>query len=149
MNREAIERAIPHREPFLLLDRVVEQGEGWLLAEWTVPAQAEWFRGHFPQRPITPGVLLAEHTFQAAAVLISGALGGFNPEDGVPMLTRISDARYRRPVEPGETLTTRVEVDEVVGPAWYMKGRIACGEQPVASLRFALATGDAMGRLEL
>ena len=149
MSLSAIEAAIPHRPPFLFLDRVVDEGEGWLLAEWTVPAGADWLRGHFPGHPLTPGVLLAEHAFQAAAVLIAHALGGFRPEDGVPVLTRITDARYRRPVGPGETLATRVEVDQCVGPAWHLKARIACGADKVATLSFVLAASGAFRKLGL
>ena len=149
MNKTDIEAAIPHRAPFLFLDRVIEAGEDWLLAEWTVPKDADWLRGHFPGQPVTPGVLLAEHTFQAAAVLISNSLGDLAAEDGVPVLTRISDARYRRRVEPGDTLVTRVEVDEIVGPAWYMKGRISCADAKVATLRFVLTSSGAIERLEL
>ena len=149
MSRAAIEAAIPHRAPFLFLDRIVDEGEGWLAAEWTVPAGADWLRGHFPGRPVTPGVLLAEHAFQAGAVLIAHALGGLRPEDGVPVLARISDARYRRPVAPGETLSTRVEVEERVGPAWHMSGAIKRGADKVASLRFVLTSSGAVERLGL
>ncbi|MEM7307542.1 MAG: 3-hydroxyacyl-ACP dehydratase FabZ family protein [Planctomycetota bacterium] len=150
-DRAAIQAAIPHRDPFLLLDRVVEEGEGWLLAEWTVPADGAWFQGHFPGQPVTPGVLLAEHSFQAAAVLISHALDGFGDDAGVPVLTRIQDARYRRRVDPGETLRTRVEVDEIVGPAWYLRAKIALAEDgaKVATLRFCLTSTGAVERLGL
>ena len=156
MNREAIEAAIPHRAPFLFLDRIVEHGpftpeeedgDRWLLAEWTVPKDGAWFAGHFPGRPVTPGVLLAEHAFQAAAVLIARVLGGFAEADGVPVLTRIADARYRRRVDPGETLTTRVEVEDRVGPAWYMKAKVACGPAKVATLRFVLTATGAIARM--
>jgi 3-hydroxyacyl-[acyl-carrier-protein] dehydratase len=149
VNREAIEAAIPHRAPFLFLDRIVEDADGWIVAEWTVPADGAWFAGHFPGQPVTPGVLIAEHAFQAAAVLISRALGGFRASDGVPVLTRISDARYRRRVEPGETLSTRVDVEERVGPAWYLKARVSCGDAKVATLRFVLTATGAIARMEV
>lgn len=147
MNREAIEAAIPHRAPFLFLDRVVDRTESSIVCEWTVPADADWFRGHFPGTPVTPGVLLSEHTFQAAAVLISLALGGFADEDGVPVLTKVADARFRRRVSPGERLTTRVEVEERVGPAWYCKARTTCGDETVLRIRFALSATGAMARI--
>jgi 3-hydroxymyristoyl/3-hydroxydecanoyl-(acyl carrier protein) dehydratase len=149
MKDQAIEAAIPHRAPFLFLDALVDEGADWLTAEWTVPEDAAFLQGHFPGQPITPGVLLAEHAFQAAAVLISHALGGFRAEDGVPVLTRIRDARYRRAVAPGTKLTTRVEIVERVGPAYHLRASIAAGAQRVASLSFVLSASGALGRLDL
>ena len=148
MNRAEIEAAIPHRAPFLFLDRVVERSQDALVCEWTVPPDADWFRGHYPGKPVTPGALLSEHVFQAAALMISLTLGGLAKDEGVPVLTRIADARFRRMVLPGETLTTRVEVDERVGPAWYCKGRTTCGGATVLRIRFALTVTGAMARLD-
>ena len=147
MNRAEIEAAIPHRAPFLFLDRVVDRGEDFLVGEWTVPAEADWFRGHYPGQPVTPGALLSEHVFQAAAVLISLALDGSSATDGVPVLTKIADARFRRMVLPGETLTTRVEVDERVGPAWYCSGATTRGGESVLRIRFVLSATGALARL--
>jgi 3-hydroxyacyl-[acyl-carrier-protein] dehydratase len=146
LDRAGIERLIPHRAPFLFLDRVLERSSEVLVAEWDVPADADWFRGHYPGQPVLPGVLVSEHSFQAAAVLIAGVRGPTTAEDGIPVLTRIEAARFRRMVEPGETLTTRVEVVEVVGPAWVMSARVACGDDVVARLRFILAATGALAR---
>ena len=147
MNREAIRDAIPHRDPFLFLDRVVDETETSLVAEWTVPADAPWFAGHYPGEPVMPGVLITEHALQAAAVLISLRLGGFDEKDGVPVLTKLSDARFRRVVRPGETLVTHVRVDERVGPAWYMRAQVSAGEDTVLKLGFVLSATDAIARV--
>jgi 3-hydroxyacyl-[acyl-carrier-protein] dehydratase len=146
--RAAIEAAIPHREPFLFLDRIVEHGEHGLSAEWVVPAEASWFRGHYPGNPVLPGAILCEHVFQAAAVFVSQRLGGFSAADGVPVLTRIEGARFRRMVRPGERLITGVELVERLGPAWYMLGRTRRGAELVAEVRFVLAATAALARAD-
>ncbi len=147
MDRAAIEAAIPHRPPFLFVDRVTDRTEESLTSEWTVPADADFFRGHYPGQPITPGVLLSEHTFQTAALLISNALSGFAAEDGVPVLTKIEGARFKRMVLPGETVKTTVRVTERLGPAWYMSGKVTCEDKTVLQIRFVLSASDAMARV--
>ena len=145
--RTEIEAAIPHREPFLFVDRVLEHGPQSIRCEWTVPAGADFFRGHYPGNPVTPGVVLSEHAFQCAALLISRALSGFSAEDGVPVLTKIESARFKRIVRPGETVTTAVDVSERLGPAWYLRARVRCADQVVLNIRFVLSAAQAMHRV--
>ncbi len=141
--RADVEAAIPHRDPFLFVDRIVEEDEDSLTAEWCVPADADWFRGHYPGQPILPGVLISEHVFQAAAVLVSHHLGGLDANGGVPVLSRIESARFRRMVEPGATLRTRVQVEERVGAAWFMSGYVRCDGKKVLQIRYALTIAGA------
>lgn len=144
--REAVEAAIPHRDPFLLVDRVLEEGEGHLAAEWRVPADAAWFRGHYPGQPVLPGVLACEHVFQTAAVLVSRRLGGFDPADGIPVLTKVEGARFKRLVRPGELLSTRVELREELSGAYFLSGQSAVEGETVLRVRFVLAaTGSLAG----
>ena len=145
-DRSAVEAAIPHRDPFLFVDRVVEQGDDYLISSWRVPEDGWWFQGHYPGEPILPGALICEHTFQTAALHVSHAMGGLSPADGVPVLTKIEMARFRRVVRPGDTLSTRVDVDERVGPAWYFSGRVSLNGKKVTQVRFVLTATDAMAR---
>ncbi len=144
--RAAIEAAIPHRAPFLFVDRIVDRSEGGIQCEWRVPPDASWFEGHYPGMPVTPGVILSEHVFQCAALFVSHALGGFSEDDGVPVLTKIENARFKRMVAPGERLQTKVTLGERLGPAWYMRGKVLCDGATVLNIRFVLSATDAMQR---
>jgi 3-hydroxyacyl-[acyl-carrier-protein] dehydratase len=146
LERAAIEGYLPHREPFLFLDRVVAlEREGTppaLTAEWCVPATADFFRGHYPGNPITPGVILCEHTFQAAAVLLCASGEVFGATRDVPVLARIEKAKFRRLVRPGELLTTRVTLVEKVGPASFLEAKSAVDGATALELRCVLAKGS-------
>jgi 3-hydroxyacyl-[acyl-carrier-protein] dehydratase len=145
LDRAAIEALLPHRDPFLFLDRVVAlEHDGTppaLTAEWRVPEKADFFRGHYPGNPITPGVILCEHTFQAAAVLLCASGESFGATRDVPVLARIEKAKFRRMVRPGEALTTRVTLVERVGPASFLEAKSSVGGAVALELRCVLAKG--------
>ena len=145
--RAEIEAAIPHRDPFLFVDEICDRAENSIDCAWRVPPDADWFRGHYPGQPVQPGALTCEHVFQVAAVYIAAVLEGLGSEDGVPVLTRIQDARFRRMVAPGENITTKITREERVGPAWYMSGRSSVGGQRVLEIRFALTATGAIARV--
>jgi 3-hydroxyacyl-[acyl-carrier-protein] dehydratase len=144
--RAEIEAAIPHRDPFLLVSEVLEVDEHSIVTRWTVPADADWTRGHYPGQPITPGVLLCEHAVQSGALLVSRNLAGFDAADGVPVLTKLQDARFRQMVLPGQTVETRVEVTDRVGPAWILKARVTLDGKRAVDLACTLSAAGAMAR---
>ncbi|HED66799.1 MAG TPA: beta-hydroxyacyl-ACP dehydratase [Planctomycetes bacterium] len=146
-SRIEIESRIPHRAPFLFVDRIVEETEDHLVAEWKVPPEAWFFQGHYPSNPVTPGVILSEHAFQCAALMISALLGDERDAADTPVLTKIERARYKRIVRPAETVTTRVHVTERLGPAWYMAARVTCDGATAVDIRFVLTSTGAMARL--
>jgi 3-hydroxyacyl-[acyl-carrier-protein] dehydratase len=124
--RETIETIIPHREPFILLDRVLQLEPGKLVvAEYTVRADAWWFAGHFPQRPVMPGVLIVEAMAQtgAIAVLVEEANRG-----KIAFFAGIDDCRFKRIVEPGDVLTLTCEIDQVRGPIGRGKATAYVGD---------------------
>jgi 3-hydroxyacyl-[acyl-carrier-protein] dehydratase len=143
LDRAAIEAWLPHREPFLFLDRIGElQADGTppaLTAEWRVPETADFFRGHYPGNPITPGVILCEHAFQAAAVLLCARGASFGATRDVPVLARIEKAKFRRLVRPGETLTTRITLAETVGPASFLEAKSSVEGATAVELRCVLS----------
>ena len=127
-DRVAIEARLPHREPFLFVDRIVALelvGERPSIeGEWRVPPEAHFFRGHYPGNPVTPGVILCEHSFQVGALLLAELGTKFGATSGVPVLARIEKAKFRRLVKPGELVRTFVERIEQVGPASFMSGKV-------------------------
>lgn len=137
--RAEIEALIPHRDPFLYVDRIVERAADRISAEWDVPLDLAAFRGHYPGFPVLPGVLVSEFAFQSAACLLATGAESRVESSAVPVLTKIEDARFRRVVRPGETLRAEVEVVERVGPARYCKALVTCGGETVARLRFTVA----------
>ncbi|MED6334046.1 MAG: 3-hydroxyacyl-ACP dehydratase FabZ family protein [Planctomycetota bacterium] len=136
LERPEIEALIPHRPPFLFVDRVLELEGDAIVTEWRVPEDAAFFQGHYPGNPITPGVLLSEFAVQSAAILVGATEAGERPDGAVPVLTHIQNARFRRMVRPGDTVRTRATVVERVGDARFVHARIES------------ATGETTARLE-
>ncbi len=137
-----IEKRLPHRPPFLWLDRVVELSNDFIKAEKLIPADLEIFKGHYPDYPIMPGVLLCEAVFQAGALLISErSQVNLKQETGldqaVPVLTRILGAKFKREVKPGDQLEISATFKEQVGPAWFLKGNVKVAGKIAVQVEFA------------
>jgi len=143
--RMDILRAIPHRPPFLFVDTVVAMEEKRIVAEKSLSPDLDFFRGHYPHFPIMPGVLTLESIFQAGAILLSAKVGESGAK-GVPALTRIRDAKFKQMVRPGDMLTLTVELEEQVGPAFYMKGAASVNGVKAAVVRFTCALVELEGK---
>ena len=136
-----IQQAIPHRPPFLLLDRIVSMDDDRIVAEVSPRSDDELFSrvyaGHYPGNPITPGVLLCEMVFQAAAVLLSQRIDG--DAEGVPVITRIRDARFKQMIKPDDQLEIEASIEEQVSNAFYMKGAIKRDGKVAVRVEFTCA----------
>jgi len=135
--KPAVTDLIPHLPPFLFVDEIVSESPEGLVARRTWRQEEDFYRGHYPGAPITPGVLLCEAVFQTGALYL--ARTGPGERAGVPLLAKISDVRFRSPVYPGETVTIEVTKRETLAGFVMMSGSVRCGERRVLTVNFSVA----------
>ena len=143
MDIHVVLKQLPHRYPFLLVDRVVELEKGKTIkALKNVTINEPFFQGHFPHRPVMPGVLMLEALAQAAALLAFDALNTSPSDDMVYYFAGIDGARFKRPVEPGDQLILDVELLRMKAGIFKFKARASvAGELAVeAELTCAMRT---------
>jgi 3-hydroxyacyl-[acyl-carrier-protein] dehydratase len=127
---------LPHRYPFLLIDRVLEIGEGRLVALKNVTVNEPFFTGHWPEHPVMPGVLILEALAQAGAVLAYKSTNT-HPDSGVLYyFAGIDNARFRRMVEPGDQLRLEVKVVRSKLDLWKLEGAAYVGDELACSAEF-------------
>jgi 3-hydroxyacyl-[acyl-carrier-protein] dehydratase len=137
IDRRRIMEMIPHRDPFLMIDKVVdivanERATGIK----QVSTDEYYFRGHFPARPVMPGVLIIEAMAQTAAVLVVHTLGPAS-EGKLVYFMSVDSARFRKPVFPGHDLHIHVAKQRNRGNVWKFEGKARVGGQLVAEAVFA------------
>jgi len=140
---EGIQRLLPHRPPFLLVDRVVAfEKDTSLTAIKGVTMNEPFFAGHFPGHPVMPGVLILEALAQAAGLLACMSLPPEKVSNTVTYLMGIDGARFRRPVVPGDRLELRVVVTRHKGAVWKQTGTALVDGEVVAEAEFMAMLAD-------
>jgi 3-hydroxyacyl-[acyl-carrier-protein] dehydratase len=135
MNAVEVQRILPHRYPFLFIDRVLEVvPEQSIVAEHLVSMSSPILQGHFPGHPILPGVVQVEAMAQAAVVL-AHASGHFDPALHNCYFIGISQAKFRAPAVPGEALQIRVKAERL-GRVGKFSGEVRCGDELKSSASF-------------
>jgi 3-hydroxyacyl-[acyl-carrier-protein] dehydratase len=133
MDIHEILKKLPHRYPILLVDRVLEIDKGKRIrALKNVSINEPYFLGHFPHRPVMPGVLMLEALAQAATLLALDASGMELDDKSVVYFAGIDNARFKRPVEPGDQLTLDVTLDRAKAGIFKFSGRVLVGEELAA-----------------
>ena len=133
MDIHAILKQLPHRYPILLVDRVLEiEKDKRILALKNVSINEPFFLGHFPHRPVMPGVLILEALAQAAALLTFESLGVSPDANTVYYFAGIDGARFKRPVEPGDQLLLDVSIDRARAGVYKFKAEARVGAEIAA-----------------
>ena len=135
MNIHQILKKLPHRYPFLMVDRVLEIEHGKRIkALKNVSANEPYFVGHFPHRPVMPGVMILEALAQAAALLTFDAMNAEPDDKSIYYFAGIDSARFKRPVEPGDQLTLDVHLERMKAGIFKFSARATVdGELAVAA----------------
>jgi 3-hydroxyacyl-[acyl-carrier-protein] dehydratase len=143
MSRQEIYDAIPHREPFLLVDEILERGQERIVCTKVFTGDEDFFAGHYPGFPLVPGVLLCEAAMQCGAILLAPHLAA--AEGKVPVATRISDVRFKRMVRPGETIRMEVELVERLADAFFLKAKATVDGKLAVRFEFACTAAEKPG----
>jgi 3-hydroxyacyl-[acyl-carrier-protein] dehydratase len=130
---------IPHRPPFLFVDEIVSESPDGLIARRTFRAVEDFYKGHYPNAPITPGVILCEAVFQTAALYLARTMTGGLSRGGVPLLVKINDVRFRSPVYPGDTIVIEVRKKNETAGFYVMSGSMKSGDKRVLNVDFTVA----------
>jgi 3-hydroxyacyl-[acyl-carrier-protein] dehydratase len=139
---ERIMQMIPHRYPFLMIDRVVEVvPDTTAVGIKNVSINEPYFQGHFPQRPVMPGVLIIEAMAQTSAVLVVHSLGTA-AEGKLVYFMSIDSARFRRPVMPGDQLRIHVTKERSRANVWRFSGKAKVNDTLVAEATYAAMIMD-------
>jgi len=139
-------RRLPHRYPFLLVDRVLECVPGHKVrALKNVTVNEPYFQGHFPHRPVMPGVIIIEALAQAAGILAFVTAGVYPDENSVFYFVGIDKARFRRPVGPGDQLTLQATLERNLRGIWKLAAVASVDGAEAASAELMLAPGVVTG----
>ncbi len=139
MNREALKKILPHREPMLLVDEADINEDGTFTGRYTVKGDEFFLQGHFPGNPIVPGVILCEMMAQSAAVLFQDDIG----EDKLFVYTGIDKVKFRESVRPGETVIFHGEVTRVMKPFYFIHGEATVDGKRCMNGDFSFACTEA------
>ncbi len=150
MDIQYILKQLPHRYPFLLVDKVVElERNQRIRAVKNVTFNEPFFMGHFPGRPVMPGVLILEALAQAAGLLAFDAMGQVPDENNIYYFVGIDGARFKHPVVPGDQLILDITIDRVRGGMWKFNGVGRVGEEVAAEAQLMCTMrhlGDETGK---
>ncbi len=141
MSLDAIHAAIPHRKPMLLVDEIVEQSEEGILCRKTFHEDEYFFQGHYPDFALVPGVILCESAMQAGAISLHAAAKKILEDDPeassvVPVVTRMSDVKFKTMVHPGDTIDLDVKLKERIADAFFLQAKVTCNGKVAVRFEF-------------
>ncbi|MGA2446496.1 MAG: 3-hydroxyacyl-ACP dehydratase FabZ family protein [Opitutaceae bacterium] len=143
---EPIEKLIPHRPPFLFVDEIIAETEDTLTTRRRVRPDEDYFKGHYPGNPIMPGVLICESVFQSGCIFLTKqcAAKGEDLSHYTPVLTRITEVKFKNSVKPGDELIIDVKLKDRLGRFMFMSGSVRTADnRKVLTVDFGVALVDA------
>ena len=136
-NIDEIKGLIPHRHPFLLIDKVIDIVKNQSATGIkNVTVNEPYFAGHFPSSPVVPGVLQIESMAQTAAVLVAKSLN-ISDTTALVLLTTIDKAKFRKPVVPGDVMLLAISVQKMRNQLWKFKGEVIVDSQRISECEFS------------
>jgi len=143
---EPIEKLIPHRPPFLFVDEIIAETDDTLTTRRRVRPDEDFFKGHYPGNPIMPGVLICESVFQSGCIFLTKqfAAKGENLSHYTPVLTRITEVKFKNSVKPGDELIIDVKVKDRLGRFMFLSGSVRTADnRKVLTVDFGVALVEA------
>ena len=140
MNKLAeVQAAIPHREPFLFVDEIVEWDAKHIICKKTFTGKEDFFRGHYPGYPIVPGVLQCEAALQAGAILLTKIFEDENVGSRVPVVAKMGEARFKQMVFPGDTILIEVKFRDKMAGVYFLRAKVTVNGKTSVQFDFACA----------
>tara|TARA_B100000214_G_C23749480_1_gene527013 strand:- start:107 stop:544 length:438 start_codon:yes stop_codon:yes gene_type:complete len=142
MNAEEIKKLLPHREPFLFIDKVIDISMERIIAERFISSEESFFKGHFPNFPIMPGVIIVEAMAQTCGILGSYIMQQAASEKSVYLLCGVEKVRFRKKVMPGDTLKFETNLVANKRKIWKFYSKAFRGDELVCSAEILCADGS-------
>ncbi len=139
---EQIHELIPHRDPFLFVDEILEQDELRILCRKTFTGEEFFFAGHYPHFPLVPGVILCEAIMQAGALLVAKTLPEGEEEGKLPVVAKMGEVRFKQMVRPGNTILLEAKFKEKMGAFYFLHGKAMLGGKTILQFEFACVLTD-------
>jgi len=134
-----VQAAIPHREPFLFIDEIVECNDKHIVCKKTFTGREDFFRGHYPGYPIVPGVLQCEAALQAGAILLTKVVVDDTIGTRVPVVAKMGEVRFKQMVFPGDTIVIEVKFRERMTGVYFLRAKVAVNGKTSVQFDFACA----------
>ena len=137
-DKQQILDAIPHRDPFLFVDEIVQWDEKEIVCKKTFTGEEFFYAGHYPGHPLTPGVLLCEAAMQAGAIFLAKYFRETHvDETGMPVVGRMNDIKFRQMVRPGDEVLLHVTLTDKMKEVYFMKAKVTTGNKTAVTFTFA------------
>jgi len=136
---EEVKAAIPHREPFLFVDEIVEYEENRILCKKTFHADEFFFAGHYPGFPVVPGVLQCEAAMQAGAILLTKVFKDDDLNGRLPVVAGLDKVRFKEMVRPGDTLFLEVKYKNKMAGVYFLHAKVSVNGKTSAHFDVACA----------